>query len=151
MNDLTIQPVRAEDFAAWLPLWQAYQGFYQVEIPRAVSETTWQRMLDPAEPVHGALAWRNEVAVGMVHFIYHRSCWAVENSCYLQDLLVLEGLRGQRIGRRLIEYVYAIARTAGCSKVHWLTHETNATAIALYQNIAERPGLIQFRHALQEH
>jgi len=32
--------------------------------------------------------------------------------------------------------------------VHWLTHETNATAISLYQQVAERPGFIQFRKGL---
>jgi hypothetical protein len=29
-----------------------------------------------------------------------------------------------------------------------LTHETNATAIQLYERIAERPGFIQFRKGL---
>jgi hypothetical protein len=31
------------------------------------------------------------------------------------------------------------------SRWHWLTHETNATAISLYEQVAERPGFIQFR------
>lgn len=145
-----IRPVSAADHAAWLPLWKAYQAFYKTEIADAVSAVTWHRMLDPAEPINAALAWRNDEAVGMVHYIYHRSCWTVENSCYLQDLLVADSQRGQGVGRQLIEFVYASARQAGCIKVHWLTHETNATAIRLYQRIAERPGFIQFRQTLQE-
>ena len=52
------------------------------------------------------------------------------------------------VGRKLIEFVYATAKADGCSKVHWLTHETNATAIQLYERIAERPGFIQFRKGL---
>lgn len=56
--------------------------------------------------------------------------------------------RGGGVGRQLIEHVYAQARGAGCSKVHWLTHETNATAIALYEQLAERPGFIQYRKPL---
>lgn len=143
-----IRPVTAADHAAWLPLWQQYQRFYNTEIPEHVTQSTWQRMLDPAEPVNAALAWCNGEAVGMVHYIYHRSAWAVENACYLQDLLVKDGQRGQGLGRKLIEFVYATAKAAGCGKVHWLTHETNATAIALYERIAERPGFIQFRKAL---
>jgi GNAT superfamily N-acetyltransferase len=148
MSSLEIRPVTAADHAHWLPLWQAYQCFYKADIPASVSEVTWQRMLDPAEPINAALAWRDNKTVGMVHFIYHRSCWTVENSCYLQDLLVADDQRGQGIGRQLIEYVYAIARENDCAKVHWLTHETNATAILLYERIAERPGFIQFRQAL---
>ena len=56
--------------------------------------------------------------------------------------------RGLGIGRQLIEHVYATAKAAGCAKVHWLTHETNATAISLYQQVAERSGFIQFRKGL---
>jgi GNAT superfamily N-acetyltransferase len=148
MSQLDIRRVSADDHAAWLPLWQAYLRFYNTELPDAVSQSTWQRLLDDSEPTHAALAWNGDTAVGLVHFIYHRSNWSIENSCYLQDLLVTEQSRGTGIGRRLIEFVYANAKADGCCKVHWLTHESNATAIQLYERIAERPGFIQFRKAL---
>jgi GNAT superfamily N-acetyltransferase len=148
MPDLAIRPVTAVDHSAWLNLWQAYQRFYKTDIPEAVTQVTWQRMLHDAEPINAALAWLDGVAVGMVHYIYHRSCWTIENSCYLQDLLVDDAARGAGVGRQLIEYVYATAKTAGCAKVHWLTHETNDTAIGLYQRVAEQPGFIQFRKTL---
>ena len=148
MSQPEIRLVRADDYAAWLPLWQAYLRFYNTELPDAVSQSTWQRLLDDREPTHGALAWNGDTAVGLVHFIYHRSNWSIENSCYLQDLLVTEQSRGTGVGRQLIEFVYATAKADGCCKVHWLTHETNATAIQLYERIAERPGFIQFRKAL---
>jgi len=41
--------------------------------------------------------------------------------------------------------VYREARAAGASRVHWLTHETNTTARALYDTLADRPGFIQYR------
>ena len=56
MNTLKIRPITAADHAAWLPLWQGYQRFYQAEIPAETSALTWQRFLDPAEPMHAALA-----------------------------------------------------------------------------------------------
>jgi GNAT superfamily N-acetyltransferase len=150
MSQIEIRPVSADDHAAWLPLWQAYLRFYNTntELAYTVTDSTWQRMLDPNEPTHSALAWVDGKAVGMVNFIYHRSNWSIENSCYLQDLLVTPQTRGTGIGRKLIEFVYATAKADGCCKVHWLTHETNATAIQLYERIAERPGFIQFRKAL---
>lgn len=148
MSQIEIRLVSANDHAAWLPLWQAYLRFYKTQLPDAVSQSTWQRLLDEREPTYGALAWNGDTAVGLVHFIYHRSNWSIENSCYLQDLLVTEQSRGTGVGRQLIEFVYATAKADGCCKVHWLTHETNATAIQLYERIAERPGYIQFRKAL---
>lgn len=148
MTDIQIRPVTEQDHAAWWPLWQAYLQFYNTQLPDTVSASTWQRLLDPSEPTHAALAWRGDNAVGMVHYIYHRSNWSIANACYLQDLIVTQQERGTGIGRLLIEHVYATAKADGCDKVHWLTHETNATAIQLYERIAERPGLIQFRKAL---
>jgi GNAT superfamily N-acetyltransferase len=145
MTNIQIRPVTPQDHAAWLPLWQAYLTFYKTVLPDAVIASTWQRFLDQTEPTNAALAWQDGKAVGMVHFIYHRSNWSIANACYLQDLLVAPEQRGTGVGRLLIEHVYATAKANDCDKVHWLTHETNATAIQLYERIAERPGYIQFR------
>jgi GNAT superfamily N-acetyltransferase len=143
--DLRVIPLRPGDNAAWLPLWRGYQDFYEVDIPPDVSAVTWERLLDPAEPVAGALAWSGPAAVGLVHHIRHRSCWTAGDYCYLQDLFVAPGVRGAGIGRKLIEHVYAAAEREGCSRVYWLTHETNATAMRLYDRIAQRSGFVQYR------
>ncbi|AMB86349.1 GNAT family acetyltransferase [Pseudomonas agarici] len=148
MSSIEIRPVTAADQAAWRPLWQAYLKFYETELPDTVYQSTWQRFLDPDDTTHAALAWQDGKAVGLVHFIYHRSTWSVQDSCYLQDLFVAPDVRGAGLGRLLIEHVYVTSAQAGCAKVHWLTHETNATAIQLYERIAERPGFIHFRKVL---
>ncbi|MBI3144180.1 MAG: GNAT family N-acetyltransferase [Pseudogulbenkiania sp.] len=144
-NDLLIRAVSAADHAAWLPLWQGYQAFYRTTISEATSAVTWQRLLDTAEPMAAYLAWRGGVAVGLVHTIYHRSCWTVGDYCYLQDLFVADSERGRGVGRRLIEHVYRQAAEDGCSRVHWLTHESNHDAMQLYDRIAERSGFVQYR------
>ena len=145
MNTLYIRPITAADHAAWLPLWQGYQRFYQTEIPAETSALTWQRFLDPAEPMHAALAWRDGEAVGLVHFIYHRSCWTPGDYCYLQDLFVADAMRGCGIGRKLIAAVEQVARNAGANRIHWLTQEGNTDARALYDKVAQRSGFIQYR------
>lgn len=148
MSTLQIRPVTAADHAAWLPLWQGYQRFYNAEIAAETSAVTWQRFLDAAEPMHAALAWQDGVAVGLVHWIFHRSCWTVSDYCYLQDLYVAETVRGAGVGRALIEQVYAAAQAAGANRVHWLTQEDNAQARQLYDRIASRSGFIQYRQLL---
>ena len=59
----------------------------------------------------------------MVHFIEHRTCWSPQNSFYLQDLFTDAGVRGQGVGRALIEHVYTRAAAMGIGRVHWLTQE----------------------------
>ncbi len=145
---MQIRPAQPADFAQWLPLWQGYQAFYQTEIPASVTALTWQRFMDPAEPMHCALAEEGGVLLGMVHFIYHRSCWTAGDYVYLQDLYTQPQLRGKGVGRALIEHVYASAAHEAAARVWWLTHESNLTAMQLYDRIAEKSGLLQYRKAI---
>jgi len=148
MTALHIRPIGDSDFDAWLPLWKGYQAFYRVDIADAVTRTTWERLLDPAQPMDAALAMTGGRAVGLVHWIYHRSTWTAGDYCYLQDLFVAPDVRGGGVGRALIEHVYADARRCNAARVYWLTHETNHTAMQLYDRIAERSGFVQYRKAL---
>ncbi|MCM2504995.1 GNAT family N-acetyltransferase [Aureimonas altamirensis] len=136
--------IRPEDKDAWLTLWEGYQRFYKVEIPRDVSEKTFERLLDPAEPMFGVLAFEDDKPLGLVHYIFHRSTWTVGDYCYLQDLFVAEGMRGRSLGRKLIDFVYSEAAKAGASRVYWLTHETNRAAMKLYDQVADRTGFLQY-------
>lgn len=146
---VTIRPVRRDDFAAWLPLWNGYNAFYGRSGPTALAEdithTTWQRFFDDGEPVHALVAERDGQLIGLTHYLYHRSTSAIGPSCYLQDLYTSEAARGQGVGRGLIEGVYQRAREAGATRVYWQTHETNATAMKLYDGVAERSGFLVYR------
>lgn len=148
MSSFGIRPFAEGDFDAWYPLWRGYQAFYKVDIPRATSEITWRRLLDASEPMHGVFALDAGRPAGIVHFIRHRSCWTSGDYCYLQDLFVKPALRGQGAGRRMIEHVYREAERMGCSRVYWLTHETNTDAMKLYDRIADRSGFVQYRKSL---
>lgn len=69
-----------------------------------------------------------------------------EPTCYLQDLFTTPAARGQGVGRRLIEAVYAAARGAGVRRVYWQTHETNTTGRRLYDAVARHHGFIVYSH-----
>jgi GNAT superfamily N-acetyltransferase len=144
-NAIIIRPLAREDRAQWEPLWQGYLAFYKTSVPADVTDTTFARFFDDAEPMHALVAEREGAIVGIVHYIFHRSTWTQGPYCYLQDLFTAEQARGGGVGRKLIEAVYERAREQGASRVHWLTQESNATARALYDTLAERPGFIQYR------
>jgi GNAT superfamily N-acetyltransferase len=145
---ITIRPLSPNGFDQWLPLWKAYQTFYKANLPDEVTRESFRRMLDPKEPSFGALAFQGDRALGMVHWIFHRSNWSIGDYCYLQDLYVIEESRGLGVGRLLIEHVYTAAGDADCSRVYWLTHETNSTAMLLYDQVAERSGFVQYKKVL---
>jgi GNAT superfamily N-acetyltransferase len=95
--------------------------------------------------VHALVAERDGRLLGLTHYLYHRSTIHIELVCYLQDLFTAESVRGQGLGRALIEEVAVRARQAGAARVYWLTHETNHTARALYDKLAINSGFIVYR------
>ena len=46
--------------------------------------------------------------------------------------------------------MYERARAAGAQRVYWQTHETNLTAMRLYDEVAERSGFVVYRKRLFE-
>ncbi|TIV16208.1 MAG: GNAT family N-acetyltransferase, partial [Mesorhizobium sp.] len=110
-----------------------------------ITQMTWSRFFDAYEPVHALVAEREGNLLGLVHYLYHRSTTSIAPSCYLQDLFTTQAARGQGVGRALIEGVYERAGQAGANRVYWLTHETNHTAMQLYDKVGERSGFVVYR------
>jgi GNAT superfamily N-acetyltransferase len=144
-----IRPLEPGDRAAWDPLWQGYLAFYNATLSPETTDTTWKRLNDPAEPMFALGTFVDGKLLGIVHYLFHRSCWTIGDYCYLQDLFVADSARGLGLGRALIEAVYEKAETAGASRVYWLTKEDNHTARALYDRVADRSGFIQYRKMLR--
>lgn len=146
---VAIRPARPEDFAAWLPLWEGYNAFYERRGPTSVSEamthTTWARFFDDTEPMEVLVAEQAGALVGFVHIIFHRNTTMMGPTCYLQDLFAAPALRGRGVGRALIEAAAARAKDAGAARLYWQTQEGNATARLLYDRIATRSGFIVYR------
>ena len=57
--------------------------------------------------MNGLLAEQDGKIIGIAHYIFRPSTWAVEDFCYLEDLFVDPAVRGTGAGRALIE---ALAR-----------------------------------------
>jgi GNAT superfamily N-acetyltransferase len=145
---VVIRPIQPADLTGWLPLWEGYNAFYgrsgATALPAEVTETTWCRFFDPAEPVFALVAEDDGLLVGLTHYLFHRSTTRIELTCYLQDLFTLPARRGRGIGRALIEGVYAQARAAGIHRVYWQTQETNAAGRLLYDKMAKYGGFIVY-------
>ena len=145
---LTVRPVARTDLAQWEALWEGYNTFYERTVPPEITRMTWSRFFDADEPVHALVAEKDGRLLGLVHYLFHRSTSLIGPTCYLQDLFTIEAARGQGVGRALIESVYDRARSAGSLRVYWQTHETNVTAMALYDKVAERSGFLVYRKKL---
>ena len=143
---LKIRPVRPEDKPQWRALWTAYLEFYETTVPEDIYEVTFDRLLNPERATqNGLMAFDGDRAVGLVHYIYHPHNWRIEDVCYLQDLYADPSVRGQGVGRALIEAVYAEADANGTPSVYWLTQDFNAQARKLYDRIGTLTPFIKYQ------
>jgi GNAT superfamily N-acetyltransferase len=152
MGDIAIREIERRDRTPWQSLFAGYNAFYgragSTALSMEVVETTWQRFLDPGEPVHALVAESGDELVGLAHYVFHRSTTQIPLTCYLQDLYTSHHSRGTGVGRKLILAVYDRAMASGSPRVYWQTQETNGTAMQLYDKIAERSGFIVYRKLL---
>ena len=149
---VSIRRIQRADFSQWKMLWDGYNAFYGRSGPTAspddISNVTFARFFGAYEPVYALVATHGEQLVGVAHFLLHRSTIDLNPVCYLQDLSTAEQVRGCGAGRALIDEIYRAAKKCGCTKVYWQIHETNLTAIHLYDWVAQKSGFIVYRQPL---
>ncbi|HET6906998.1 MAG TPA: GNAT family N-acetyltransferase [Rhodanobacteraceae bacterium] len=148
-SEILVRSITESDYVQWRPLWDGYNAFYgrsgATALPEEITRTTWARFFDDDEPVHALIAELDGRLVGIAHYLLHRSMIAIEPVCYMQDLFTATEARGRGVGRKLIEAVCDRARAAGSRRVYWHTHETNTTAMRLYDTVAEKSGFVVYR------
>ncbi|MDB2407521.1 GNAT family N-acetyltransferase [Jannaschia sp.] len=147
-NRIALRPVAQADRQVWGALWGAYLDFYESTLPAETYDTAFDRLLsdDPAT-FQGLLAWDDDTALGLVHWVQHPHMWRPEGVVYLQDLFTIPEARGQGVARQLIEAVYASADAAGSPRVYWLTRQDNHTARQLYDRIGRLSPFLKYERA----
>ncbi len=146
---MEVRALTRNDRAAWQPLFEGYLTFYETALSGEQITRTWQRLHDGAVPMQALGGFVDGTMVAIAHLIFHPSCWTEKPYCYLQDLFLSEGLRGQGLGRAMLEAVLDHARAQGADRVHWLTKTDNAQVRKLYDAVAGGPsGFLQYRVVL---
>jgi GNAT superfamily N-acetyltransferase len=74
-------------------------------------------------------------AAGFALFFTSYSTWRGHHGIRLEDLYVTPALRGQGIGRALLQRLAQLAVEEGCPRLEWDVLDWNAPAIAVYEKI----------------
>ena len=144
---MIIRDPAAADEAAWRQLWAGYLAFYETVLPPAVTDRTWQRILDPTSTLFARLAEDKGEVIGFSVNVLHEGTWTPDPICYLEDLFVAENRRGSGVGRLLIEDLVALAGKRGWSRLYWHT-QTGNPARRLYDRFVAADDFVRYRLVL---
>jgi GNAT superfamily N-acetyltransferase len=140
---IDVRLLRSPDRSSWETLFRAYMHFYGRDEPQALYDRAWQEFMRD-DRMHALVACIDSRVIGIAHFLIHANTSAAD-VCYLQDLFTAQDFRGQGVGKALIEAVVEQARQRKCSRVYWMTQETNTTARSLYDRVAQYRGFIRYQ------
>jgi GNAT superfamily N-acetyltransferase len=141
----TIRPATAADEARWRELWIAYCAFYEWVPSEAILQHAWQRIMDPAAPVHSVLAEdENGLVQGLVNYVLHENVTALTPVCYLQDLFVDPAQRAHGLGKQMIDWMVEKMHAEQWSRLYWNTRENNYRARGLYDKYTEHSGFVRY-------
>jgi GNAT superfamily N-acetyltransferase len=147
--EIKVRNLETADRRRWEDLWADYNAFYgrkgETALEPAIVDATWTRLLDDTEPVHGLLALKDNIPVGLAHVVLHPNLIQRELTCYMQDLYTCTEARGTGVARRLIEAVCDHCLAEGVADVYWHTHESNEVARRLYDRVARNTGFLVYR------
>ena len=142
-----IRAAVASDRSEWLTLWQGFLAHYKTTLDPAITDHTWDRLMDPTSPLKMRV-FDDRGLKGFAIHQHHASTWVSGDDCYLEDLFVTPQARGQGIARALIDDLMNLARSRGWQRIYWMTDEANTTARRLYDSIIPADGHIRYRMTL---
>ncbi|HEY4210887.1 MAG TPA: GNAT family N-acetyltransferase [Steroidobacteraceae bacterium] len=77
--------------------------------------------------------------VGFALFFHNFSTFLGKPGIYLEDLYVRPAMRGGGVGRRLLEWLAALAVERGCGRLEWAVLDWNAPSIGFYRSLGATP------------
>jgi GNAT superfamily N-acetyltransferase len=139
-----IRAALPSDEPAWRQLWRGYCDFYEADVPDAVTNRTWKRILDPDAQVMCLVAEVEGKVWGFANCVVHENTWETQAVCYLEDLYVMPGARGRGIGSALLEWLRNAMRAEGWARLYWMTRQDNAEARRLYDRFTTADDFVRY-------
>ena len=84
---------------------------------------------------NGLVAEQDGVIVGIAHYLFRPSTWAVKDFCYLEDLFVKPEFRGSGLGLELMKTLAQVCVDRSYERFQWWVLDWNEPSINFYKSI----------------
>jgi GNAT superfamily N-acetyltransferase len=133
--DPEIRPLRHEELEEALPLIAGYQRFYESEPNEERNRRFFSRFIAPNHEGLLLGAWLDGRLVGFATLYWTHSSTRAADIALLNDLFVIEDVRGRGVARALIQASADASRAAGKEAMEWYTATDNARAQRAYDAV----------------
>ncbi|MFZ4104028.1 MAG: GNAT family N-acetyltransferase [Sediminibacterium sp.] len=131
--DMIIRKAVLKDCARMMDLIQELATYEKAPDEVTVSLSHFEESGFGANPVWWAfVAEANGVVIGMALYYIRYSTWKGQRM-YLEDILVTEDMRGQKIGSQLMDALIVEAKEKGFQGLNWQVLDWNEPAINFYK------------------
>ncbi|MCF8298362.1 MAG: GNAT family N-acetyltransferase [Saprospiraceae bacterium] len=129
---ITIRKATENDFSAILSLIKELALFEKA--PEKVTNSVEQMKAEQDLFYCFVAETETKEIVGFAMFNIAYYTW-IGKSLYLDDLYVKESYRGNKIGSRLLEKIFEVAKEENCKRVRWQVLNWNAPALEMYKKL----------------
>ncbi|MEG3753580.1 GNAT family N-acetyltransferase [Psychromonas arctica] len=131
-----IEIVSKNNIAEVLPLIRAYQEFYNVANISDSKNEEFFSQFSESNPAGCQFLYRdNGVVVGFATVYFSYASSITSKVAVLNDLFTVSNIRGQGVGRKLVEHCHQFASENNASRLQWVTAPDNEVAQKLYDSI----------------
>ncbi|MEI8142912.1 MAG: GNAT family N-acetyltransferase [Chitinophagia bacterium] len=131
--EIKIRKAVRKDCVRMMELIQELATYEKAPDEVTVSLSHFEKSGFGANPVWWAfVAEANGVVIGMALYYIRYSTWKGQRM-YLEDILVTEDMRGQKIGSQLMDALIEEANEKGFNGINWQVLEWNVPAINFYK------------------
>lgn len=140
---ITVTPLTEADLPALIDLMEEMDRFYGVTQfePAEVRASHVKVMIFRDPPAaHVLLARDGDRVVGLASYSFLWPAVGLTQSLFLKELYVAQVHRRQGVGRLLMQHLFDLAAETGCSRVEWMTEQSNTEAQAFYTRLGHDPN-----------
>jgi GNAT superfamily N-acetyltransferase len=133
-DSVVIQKVTAQNFQDFLDLVAALANYEKLPPPDTEAQQRLQRdCLGKVPKFYAFIAQLEGKTVGYVSYFFNYSSFLAVPTLYIEDIFVLEKYRRKGVGKKLFDYLKAVAKEEGCGRIEFTVLEWNTVAQQFYE------------------
>jgi GNAT superfamily N-acetyltransferase len=135
-----IEKVNEGNFDEFFGLIQELARFEHLDPPDQDGKERLKKHALSDKPFYEAFIARIDgKAVGYLFYFFSYSSFKAKPTLYLEDIFVLDEVRGKGIGKKMLLFCVTKAKEAGCGRMEWSALNWNKNAIGFYESMGAVP------------